>query len=47
MDGLYGGDGPADVMGQALQDITEMYLEAWGRLPYPAELEGIWNFTRP
>ena len=42
---LYNGDGPADVMGAALDTIAEMYVEAWGRPPKLDELRAVFNFV--
>jgi hypothetical protein len=42
---LYNGDGPADVMGDALKKIDGMYQETWGRLPTMRELRGVSNFV--
>ncbi len=43
--GLYGGDGPADVLGPALDEIARLYLDAWGRWPTMAELQACFNFV--
>ena len=40
----YNGDGPADVMGPALDEIAHLYKEAWGRFPSRAELRAVFNF---
>ena len=44
-DAMYLGDGPADIMGDAIKSITKMYEEAWGRKPYMAEMQGVWGFS--
>lgn len=41
---MYNGDGPADVMGDALRRIAEMYKEVWGRGPKADELHACVNF---
>lgn len=41
---LYNGDGPADIMGNAIDSITSEYHEAWGRNPEPEELQAVFNF---
>lgn len=41
---LYCGDGPADVMEKACEEIDRLYIEAWGRPVKPAELKGCFNF---
>jgi hypothetical protein len=42
---LYNGDGPADTMGDAIQKIAKMYIDAWGRPPRVEELEAVFNFV--
>jgi len=42
---LYNGDGPADIMGPALDTIADMYREAWGRDPKLDELQAVFNFV--
>ena len=44
-DTLYNGDGPADVMGQAIKDIATLYREAWDRDPTIRELRAVANFV--
>lgn len=41
---LYNGDGPADVMGDAIREIDLEYLMAWGRPATKAELQAVFNF---
>lgn len=41
----YGGDGPADTMGSALDAIALQYRQAWGRWPYVEELRACFNFV--
>lgn len=41
----YNGDGPADLMGAALNDIAHLYQEEWGRPPFLEELEACFNFV--
>jgi len=44
----YVGDGPADMMDEALKRINEAYKSAWGRSATPEELQSVWTFcTRP
>jgi len=45
MEMLYNGDGPADVMGDAIKKIDGFYKEAWGRPPTIRELRGVANFV--
>lgn len=40
----YGGDQPADRMGEAIHAIRKLYQEKWGREPYIEEMDGIWTF---
>jgi len=42
--GLYNGDGPADTLDNAIEEIIKEYEEAWGRKPYTQELQAVWNF---
>jgi hypothetical protein len=45
---LYNGDGPADVMGDAIRKIAAMYRESFGRGPKADELHACLNFcTNP
>ena len=41
----YNGDGPADIMMLAIQEIIEEYQEKWHRLPYREELDAAFNFV--
>ncbi len=41
---LYCGDGPADVMERAFEQIDKLYIEAWGRPVKPPELRACFNF---
>lgn len=41
----YNGDGPADVMGNAVADIAALYREEFGRDPYVDELKACLNFV--
>ena len=41
---LHMGDGPADIMSEAVDRIIEAYKEAWGRPPCMKELHGCLNF---
>jgi len=36
--GMYNGDGPADIMGPAVDELVKLFEEEWGRKPYMAEL---------
>lgn len=40
----YNGDGPADIMGDALREIDLEYLMAWGRPATKMELEAVFDF---
>ncbi len=40
----YGGDEPADIIGNALHQIAECWQKKWGRLPYSEELDGVLTF---
>tara|TARA_Y100000034_G_C6791253_1_gene354293 strand:+ start:84 stop:341 length:258 start_codon:yes stop_codon:yes gene_type:complete len=42
--GLYNGDGPADIIDNAIKEVIKEYEEAWGRKPYIQELQAVWNF---
>jgi len=41
---MYNGDGPADVMGSAVDEIIQLYMDAWGRPPCKDELLAVFNF---
>ena len=43
--GLYNGDGPADILDEAVEKVIKEYEETWGRKPYVQELEAAWNFS--
>lgn len=43
--GLYNGDGPADILDNAVQEVIREYEKAWGRKPYIQELQAAWNFS--
>lgn len=40
----FGGDGPADLMGDALRDINNLYFDTWGRDATKDELTACFNF---
>lgn len=42
---LYNGDGPADIMGAAFEDVNRAYLEAWGRPASPTEMQAVFEFV--
>ena len=42
--GLHNGDGPADIIDNAIKEVIKEYEEAWGRKPYIQELQAVWNF---
>lgn len=42
--GDYNGDGPADVMGKALDQIDLMYRQAWRRGFHPREIQAVFEF---
>ena len=41
----YNGDGPADSLANAIKQVENEYQQAWGRLPFPAELRACFNFV--
>lgn len=41
---LFNGDGPADVMQEALAEISALYEQAWGRPAKKEELTACFNF---
>ena len=41
----YGGDGPADIMGPAVDKIVKEYETTWGRPPRRTELIGCLDFV--
>ena len=43
--GLVSGDGPADIMDEALCSIINLYEDNLGRRPYQEEIKAVWNFT--
>lgn len=43
-DELYNGDGPADLMDTALDQINKRYIAAWGRPAKEDELKAVFNF---
>lgn len=44
MEDHYGGDQPADIMGEALRKIAACWQETWGRPPCIKELDGVFAF---
>lgn len=42
---MYNGDGPADILGVAVEKVVKEYEVAWGRKPYKEELEEAVNFV--
>ncbi len=42
---LIGGDGPADVMGDAIDEIIGLYHRRWGRDPTAEELSAVLQFV--
>ena len=42
---LYGGDEPADIMGNAVQEIAGLFKQEWGRYPKMEELKACFNFV--
>lgn len=44
-DAGYMGDGPADTMGAALDNIVQQYLDEWERPPTMVELDTAWRFV--
>jgi hypothetical protein len=43
--GMYNGDGPADILGPAVEKVIKEYEQAWGRKPYMAELRAAVAFV--
>jgi hypothetical protein len=43
--GLSWGDGPADTMDEAIEQIVEEFLSTWGRKPLRAEIEAGLRFS--
>ena len=43
--GLYNGDGPADILDNAVQEVIKEYEKAWGRKPYIQELQAARNLS--
>ena len=43
--GLCNGDGPADILDNAIKEVIKEYEEAFGRKPYIQELQAAWNFS--
>ena len=43
--GLCNGDGPADILDDAIERVIKEYEESWGRKPYIEELQAAWNFS--
>lgn len=41
---MVNGDGPADIMEDAIEKISQEYLKAFGRKPYKEELEAVLEF---
>lgn len=41
----YNGDGPADIMGAAFEDVNGEYLREWGRPATPEEMEAVFDFV--
>ena len=44
VDDHYGGDAPADIMGNALRDIAACWQKHWGRPPCLDEIDGVFAF---
>ena len=42
--GLYNGDGPADIIDNAIKEVIKEYEEELGRKPYTQEVQAVWNF---
>lgn len=42
---MVNGDGPADTMGVAIDDIIKQYEKAWGRKPCVEEIQAVFNFV--
>ena len=41
----YNGDGPADIMDQAIDDVCRTYKREWNRPPHLEEIEAVINFV--
>jgi hypothetical protein len=42
---MVNGDTPADIMGDAIEEIVKTYQAVWNRKPYRKELEAVFKFT--
>jgi hypothetical protein len=42
---MYMGDGPADIMGPAIDEVAKLYQETWGRKPYLREVIAAAEFS--
>ena len=42
---MFNGDGPADIMGVALDAVIKEYESSWGRKPFREELRAAFNFV--
>jgi len=42
---LYNGDGPADILGDAMDKVVKEYQNTWGRPPYKEEVVAAFNFV--
>ena len=42
---MVNGDGPADIMGNALEDISKEWQREQGRKPYLKELKAVFEFS--
>ena len=42
---MFNGDTPADIMGDAVNEIVKTYEEEFGRKPYRKEMQAVFKFT--
>ena len=42
---MVNGDSPADIMGDAINEIVKAYEKEWNRKPYRKEMEAVFKFT--
>ena len=43
--GMVNGDTPADIMGDAINEIVKAYEKEWDRKPYRKEMQAVFSFT--
>jgi hypothetical protein len=42
---MVNGDTPADIMGDAINEIVKAYEKEWDRKPYRKEMQAVFSFT--